>query len=864
MEKYEPQVRRDLLEIVYDSIPFSVIINILTGMMVLVIYWPKVGQNAVIWYVLLVAVMLYRIGVYFYYKAGQGEMPVLRAEILQWVGMFFSALVWLSGLWFFLGKQGSAYDFFLAFVMGGMASGAITTLAPHRITAVTYVVLVLGGTILWLLTGHSLVEVMMGALLFIYLVFLVASSGRIHKTVVDALVLRRENVQWIRALKAHRAEIELIFDNVPVGIFFYDTTFKIVNVNQKFLQIFHTTREEMIGLHLDELVDRRMVPAMRKPIDYSGLEDGFYEGEYHTTTSDMDVYVRIKTTALKDSKNRLVGAIGIVEDISQELEQKRQIESFAQFYIQNPNPVMQLSCSEREVLIENEAARNIHTGLQRRSPKVWETFLEKVCENEVQSIDLRYEESVYQFDAVVLGGDRINLYGRNVTTERIARERADYLAYYDELTGLPRRKLLFEHVKIAMLRAQRNGTTNALLFLDLDNFKQINDSMGHDVGDQLLKQLAERLTNLMRTGDIVTRLGGDEFVILLADIEGEAGEAAMKAEIVAQKIREEIARPFSIKGRKLHFSASIGITLFTHERDFFDLLKEADVAMYEAKSSGKNSVRIFDDTLEKSTVSKTELMQDLHNAIEKNQLTLLYQPQIEIATGRCVGAEALLRWEHPKRGLVSPGIFIPLAEESGLIHELGQWVLRRVAQESAKLDLDYVAVNVSIKEFVRSDFIETVRAMVQSGEIDPGRIELEMTESVFIENFEETNEKLGELREMGFRFSIDDFGTGYSSLAYLKNLSIKTLKIDQGFVEDIGINPNDEVLTRTIIDIASHFGMKTVAEGVENETQLAFLKKFGCDLAQGYYFSKPMTIERFLDWVQKNPGCDMPAEREGA
>ncbi|WP_456453192.1 EAL domain-containing protein [Hydrogenimonas sp.] len=855
MERYEPQVRRDLIEMVYDSIPFSVVINIFAGLVVLVVYWPKSGRDAALWFGLVVLVMLYRLGVYFYYKAKQEEIAVFKAEMLQWFGMFMSALVWVSGVWYFLGRQDIAHDFLMAFVMGGMASGAITTLAPHRLTAVTYVMIVLGGTALWLFVSMNGIEVMMGVMMVIYLAFLVSSSGRLHKTVVDALVLRRENVQWIRALKAHRAEIELIFDNVPVGIFFYDTSFKIVNVNQKFLQIFHTTRELMIGLKLDELVDRRIVPAIRMPIDYNGLEDGFYEGDYRTTTSDVEVFVRLRTTALKDSKNRLVGAIGIVEDISRELEQKQQIESFAQFYIQNPNPVMQLDCETKEVLIENEAARAIHAGLKNREPKRWEHFLNKICGEDKPSIDLHYGETIYQFDVVSIDKEKINLYGRNVTKERIARERADYLAYYDELTGLPRRKLLFEHVKIAMLRSERNGTTNALLFLDLDNFKQINDSMGHDVGDYLLVQLAKRLTALMRTGDIVARLGGDEFVVLLADIEGDMEEAAMKSEIVARKIREEIARPFSIKGRRLHFSASIGITLFTHDRDFFDLLKEADVAMYEAKSSGKNNVRIFDAKLEQSTLNKTELMQDLHNAIEKNQLTLLYQPQIEIASGRCVGAEALLRWEHPKRGVVSPGIFIPLAEESGRIHELGQWVLRRVAQESSKLPLDYIAVNISIKEFVRSDFIDMVRTMVQSGEIDPKRIELEMTESVFIENFEMTNEKLRELREMGFRFSIDDFGTGYSSLAYLKNLSIKTLKIDRGFVEDIGINPNDEVLTRTIIDIASHFGMKTVAEGVENETQLTFLKKFGCDLAQGYYFSKPMTIEQFTDWVENHAAC---------
>ena len=849
MDRYEPQVRRDLVDMVYDSIPFSIIVNIMAGLVVLVVYWPKSGKNAVIWYGMIVAAMLYRLGIYLYYKAHQDEMPVVRAEVLQWIGMFASAVIWVSGLWYFLGKHGIAYDFLMAFVMGGMASGSISTLSSERITAITYVLITLGGTALWLLISPRAIEVMMGVMVLIYLAFLVSSSSRIHRTIVDALVLRRENEHWIRALKAHRAEIELIFDNVPVGVFFYDKDFNIVNVNQHFVQLFGSSREKLIGFNLERLKDRRIIPAIRMPIDYNGLEDGYYEGAYHTTTSDIDVYIRIKTTALKDSKNRLVGAIGIVEDISQELEHKRQIESFAQFYIQNPNPVMQLSCYSHAILIENDAARLIHVGLEKKEPERWEGFLEKVCSGEHKSIDLRYEETVYQFDIVMLDDERVNLYGRNVTKERIARERADYLAYYDELTGLPRRKLLFEHVKIAMLRAERNGTTNALLFLDLDNFKQINDSMGHDVGDYLLQQLAKRLTNLMRTGDIVARLGGDEFVILLSDIEGDAEEAAMKSEIVARKIREEVARPFAIKGRKLHFSVSIGITLFTYDRDFFDLLKEADVAMYEAKSAGKNGVRLFDSKLEKSTVRKTELMQDLHNAIERNQLTLLYQPQIEISTGKCVGAEALLRWEHPKRGLVSPGIFIPLAEESGLIHELGQWVLRRVAQESAQLPLDYIAVNVSIKEFVRSDFIEMVKTMAKKGEIDPSRIELEMTESVFIENFKETNDKLQELRRMGFRFSIDDFGTGYSSLAYLKNLSIKTLKIDRGFVEDIGINPNDEVLTRTIIDIAAHFGMKTVAEGVENETQLAFLKKFGCELAQGYYFSKPMSIDSFMKWL---------------
>ena len=847
----EEKLRRQTIDMIYNSAPFSIVINVLAAMVVLVVYWPTSENSVAIWFSLIVAVMFYRLVAYLYYKANQEEIAVKRAWLLLWIGMFLSAIVWVSSLWYFLGRQNIALDFLMAFIMGGLASGAVTTLSADRITAATYIFTILGGTAAWLFLSSEPTELMMGVLVLAYLAFLISSSGRINRTILDALTLRKKNTHVIRALKAHKAEMDLIFDSVPVGIFFYDTDFNIVNVNQYFVEIFKSEREKLIGLNLESLVDRRIVQSIRAPIDYSGLEDGSYEGKYHTTTSDVDVDIRIRTTALKDSKNRLVGAIGIVEDIAQELEDKQKIESFAQFYTRNPNPVFQVSCPSREVLVENDAARKIRFCVEASARKRWDHFLRKVCDGGDKSVTLRDGETIYQFDVVSIGNERVNLYGRDVTKELLARERADYLAYYDELTGLPRRKLLFEHIKIAMMRAERNDTYNALLFLDLDNFKQINDSMGHDIGDHLLKQLAKRLTALMRTGDIVSRLGGDEFVILLADLEGDAEEAAVKSEIVARKIREEIARPFVINGRKLHFSVSIGITLFNHGRDFFSLLKEADVAMYEAKSAGKNCVRLFDTKLEKLTVDKTEMMQDLHNAIEKGQLKLLYHPQIEISSGRCLGAEALLRWDHPKRGAVSPDVFIPLAEESGVIHELGQWVLKTVARDCSDLQLDYIAVNVSIKEFVRSDFIEVIRTMKERGEIDPSRIELEMTESVFVGSYAKTNEKLQELREMGFRFSIDDFGTGYSSLSYLKNLSIKTLKIDRGFVQDIGISPNDEVLTRTIIDIASHFGMKTVAEGVENETQLAFLKKFGCDLAQGYYFSKPMSIDAFVEWLEE-------------
>ncbi len=852
MRRPDENLRLQAIDMIYSSTPFSIVINILAALVVMVVYWPTSETDVAIWFALVVAVMSYRLFIYLHYKAQlEEEIPVGRARVLLWVGMFLSAAVWVSGLWYFLGRQNIAYDFLMAFIMGGLASGAVTTLSSDRIVAGTYIFIILGGTALWLFGSSDPIELMMGVLVLAYLAFLISSSGRINKTVMDALMLRKKNTHVIRALKAHKAEMDLIFDNVPVGIFFYDTEFNIVNINLHFVEIFDSSREKLIGLNLEELVDRRIAQAIRAPIDYGGLVDGYYEGEYHTTTSDIDVFIRMKTTALKDSKGRLVGAIGIVEDIAQEIENKKTIESFAQFYIQNPNPVFQISCPDRQVLVENEAARKIHFSVESTAKKRWEHFLRKVCDGGEKSINLRDGETIYQFDVVALNEERINLYGRDVTRERAARERADYLAYYDELTGLPRRKLLFEHIKIAMMRAERNGTMNALLFMDLDNFKQINDSMGHDIGDFLLEQLAERLTALMRTGDIVARLGGDEFVILLADLEGNPQEAAIKSEIVAKKIREEVAKPFLIKGRRLHFSTSIGITLFDHGRDFFSLLKEADVAMYEAKSAGKNCVRLFDTKLEKLTVDKSEMLQDLHNAIEKGQLKLLYHPQIEISSGKCVGAEALLRWDHPGRGPVSPEVFIPLAEESGVIHELGQWVLKTVAKDCADLKLDYIAVNVSIKEFVRSDFIEVIRAMKERGEIDPNRIELEMTETVFVGNYEKTNDKLQELKEMGFRFSIDDFGTGYSSLSYLKNLSIKTLKIDRGFVQDIGINPNDEVLTRTIIDIASHFGMKTVAEGVENETQLDFLKKFGCDLAQGYYFSRPMTIGSFVEWLEK-------------
>lgn len=436
----------------------------------------------------------------------------------------------------------------------------------------------------------------------------------------------------------------------------------------------------------------------------------------------------------------------------------------------------------------------------------------------------------------------------DITEQKMAEAQIHQLAFYDALTGLPNRRLLLDRLQQAFSVSARNGQHGAVLFLDLDNFKTLNDSKGHDFGDQLLKQVAERLVSCIRDGDTVARLGGDEFVVVLESLSSNAEEAVTQADMVAEKVRAELGLPYQF-GDYLHYSTpSIGVVLFRgHLQPLEDVLRFADTAMYQAKQAGRNVVRFYDPAMQAAIETRAQLEEELRSALDKKQLQVYYQIQVD-SRGDVLGAEALLRWQHPVRGLVSPGAFIPLAEETGLIVPIGQWVLQEACRQlhawqadSQTRDLS-LSVNVSAKQFRRPDFVSMVERTLLDFAVKPKLLKLELTESIVVENVEDTIAKMRELKIAGVHFSMDDFGTGYSSLQYLKRLPLDQIKIDQSFVRDITSDPNDAAIVQTIIAMSEMLGLDVIAEGVETQAQFEFLELRGCHAFQGYLFGKPQPI----------------------
>ena len=437
-------------------------------------------------------------------------------------------------------------------------------------------------------------------------------------------------------------------------------------------------------------------------------------------------------------------------------------------------------------------------------------------------------------------------------TQRKADERKiEMLAFFDPLTGLPNRRLLLDRLQHALVAAQRSGRKGALLFIDLDNFKRLNDTLGHDKGDMLLQQVARRLEASVRKCNTVARLGGDEFVVVLEDLGGDARSAASRAEMLGEKILAGFNAPFQLAGYEHHSTPSIGIALFDGESiDIDELMKRADLAMYQAKAAGRNAIRFFDPAMQAAITARVGLESDFRHGLRQQQFSLHFQSQID-AAGRAQGVEALARWKHPHRGLVSPALFIPLAEETGLIMRLGRWVLESACRQLAvwasvpeKSHLS-IAVNVSAQQFRHPGFVEQVLSVLRATGADPKKLKLELTESLLVQNMEDTVKKMIQLKGRGIGFSLDDFGTGYSSLSYLKRLPLDQLKIDQSFIRDVLTDPNDAVIARTIVALGRSLSLEVIAEGVETEDQRSFLEQQGCYVYQGYLFSRPVPAEQF-------------------
>ncbi|XKH60335.1 EAL domain-containing protein [Halomonas sediminis] len=447
----------------------------------------------------------------------------------------------------------------------------------------------------------------------------------------------------------------------------------------------------------------------------------------------------------------------------------------------------------------------------------------------------------------------------DITQRKAAEKEIHQLAFYDALTGLPNRRLLIDRLEAAFKDTQRDGHYTAVMFIDLDNFKTINDSLGHYLGDALLQNVARRLEQVVRDGDTVARLGGDEFVVMLHELGGDLALAAPHAEIIANKLLMSLMAPFDVQEQVLQVTGSIGIALFTgSEVSVSDILQQADLAMYQAKSAGRNALRFFDTAMQTAVVERARLESDLRQALENQEFRLYYQSQVN-AQGVVVGVEALLRWEHPVRGMVSPAEFIPLAEENNLISSIGAWVLETACHQlalwarSPATEGLSIAVNVSPHQFRQACFVDEILDILAHTGANPRRLKLEVTESLFIAEGDTVRARMKALRSEGICFSLDDFGTGYSSLAYLKRLPLDQLKIDQSFVRDVLDDPIDEAIVRTVIALAQSLELEVIAEGVETQAHCQWLYEHGCMAYQGYLFSRPVPVDALV--VERQAAC---------
>ncbi len=440
----------------------------------------------------------------------------------------------------------------------------------------------------------------------------------------------------------------------------------------------------------------------------------------------------------------------------------------------------------------------------------------------------------------------------DITARKRAEETIKHMAYHDSLTDLPNRTLFQDRLTVALAQARRKRRMAAVMFLDLDRFKVVNDTVGHALGDDLLQGVAERLTGLVREGDTVARVGGDEFTLLLAEV-----ERAEDVVEVAERVLDTLRQPWVLNGHEFRITASIGIAMFPNDGEDADSrLRNADTAMYRAKDQGRDNYELYTPKMNARIAERLALENSLRHGLERGEFLVYYQPQVDIASGRIVGMEALVRWQHPERGLVFPAEFIPMAEETGLIVPLGAWVMRTAcaqnkAWQAAGIPPMRVAVNLSARQFQQRNLTEMVDEVLKETGLEARWLQLEITEGVAMQDVESNIAVLRELRQMGVQIAIDDFGTGHSSLSYLSRLPIDVVKIDQSFIQDLTTDPNGAAIARSIIVMAHNLKLRVIAEGVETEEQLEFLKKRRCDEMQGYLFSKPAPAEAFEEMLRR-------------
>ncbi|MEH6434377.1 bifunctional diguanylate cyclase/phosphodiesterase [Massilia sp. DD77] len=687
--------------------------------------------------------------------------------------------------------------------------------------------------------------------------------------IISDISERKHNEMRIEALLTEQGAI---LDNVMFGVLFVRQR-TIVSANRRCEALFGYGEGELVGGSTEFLFPSQLEYERAWTEHHARLREGGDGGEERQLRRrDGSLFWCLVSGCALDPARPNEGSIWVFADITERKQAEEKLRLAATVLEHIADGVMVLDVHGK-IVATNPAFTQItgytesealgrHSSLTRKpgdsgkDEQFYQALWRDLAETGFwrgELWDTRKNGEVYlewlTVSAVRDDGDAVTHYVcvfSDITKVKESQEKLDHLAHHDPLTALPNRLLVHDRLQHAMARASRDGEQLALLFIDLDRFKNVNDTLGHHVGDELLKQVASQLAGCLREGDTLARLGGDEFLVLLEDVGGAAGAAR-----VAEKLMHMFERSFTVSGYELFVTGSVGISLFPQDAaDLNMLIRNADVAMYQAKARGRNGYAFYAASMSGEGVERLRLEALLRRAVEKNEIFLTYQPQVEIDSSRLIGVEALVRWQSPELGLVTPDRFIPLAEDTGFIGQLGQWVLAEACRQMTVWDgqglrVPKMAVNLSVRQFERGGMAATVAGVLAETGLEAARLQLEVTESVIM-NTGDALQFINDLHAVGVGLAIDDFGTGYSSLAYLKQMPVQTLKIDRSFIKDISTDSNDEAIAIAIIQLGKSLNLSVIAEGVEREEQAAFLLRHGCNRAQGYLYSKPVPASEVL------------------